>query len=43
MVLDDFIPEYGTTLREFRKGIYEDEIYKDEISFEELKESIKTW
>ncbi len=24
--LDDFVPEYGTTLREFRKGIYEAEM-----------------
>ena len=41
--LDEFIPEYGTTLREFRKGIYEAEISEDEISFEELLENIKQW
>lgn len=40
--LDDFIPEYGTTLREFRKGIFEAETGK-EITMKEFKKSIKTW
>ena len=41
--LDEFIPEYGTTLQEFRQKIYETEIDEDEISFEELIEDIKQW
>jgi len=40
--LDSFIPEYGTTLREFRQTIYEAEM-GEEISMEELKESMKNW
>ena len=38
--LDDFIPEYGTTLREFRKGIYEAEMSGD-MTMSEFKESLK--
>ena len=42
--LNEFIPEYGTTLKEFRKGIYEAELDEEgDMTFEELKESIKTW
>ena len=41
--LDSFIPEYGTTLGEFRQTIYKAEIDDDEISMEELKESMKNW
>ncbi len=42
--LDTFIPEYGTTLREFRRGIYDAEMSDDsEMSFDEFKESIKSW
>ena len=40
--LDDFIPEYGTTLREFRKGIFEAETGQ-EMTMKEFKDSIKTW
>ena len=41
--LDVFIPEYGSTLREFRKSIYESEMNNDEMSINEFKESMKTW
>ena len=40
--LDDFIPEYGTTLREYRKGIYDAEI-GNEMTMPEFKDSLKTW
>jgi hypothetical protein len=42
MDLDEFIPEYGMTLREFRMAIYEAEM-GDEMTMEEFKESLKTW
>ena len=41
--LDDFIPEYGTTLREFRQSIYDAEMDDDEMTMDELKENMKTW
>jgi len=42
--LETFIPEHGTTLREFRKMIYDAEMSEDsEMSFDELLEDIKTW
>ncbi len=40
--LEEFIPEYGMTLREFRMGIYESE-RSGGITYEELGESIKKW
>ena len=40
--LDDFIPEYNTTLRKFRKEIYEAEIGA-EMTMEEFKLSLQTW
>ena len=41
--LDDFIPEYGMTLREFRKDIYDAEMSDYNMTTEEFQESIKTW
>ena len=41
--LDDFIPEYGITLRKFRQSIYDAEMSGDEISLDELLEDIKKW
>ena len=40
--LDDFIPEYGTTLREFRKGIYDAETGSTK-SLGEFQKNLKTW
>ncbi len=40
--LDDFIPEYGTTLREFRYRIYKAEM-GEEMNLKEFKENLKTW
>ncbi len=40
--LDDFIPEYGSTLREFRQKIYEAE-KGEEMSMQEFKHSLKSW
>ena len=41
--LDDFIPEYGTTLGEFRKAIYEAETDSNHMSIEVFRQRIKTW
>jgi len=41
--LDDFIPEYGMTLREFRTGIYEAELSGEEMSIDEFREKIQRW
>lgn len=43
MDLNEYIPEYGCTLGEFRRAIYEAEMDGDEITMSEFKESIKTW
>ncbi|RLD57955.1 MAG: hypothetical protein DRJ05_08850 [Bacteroidetes bacterium] len=40
--LDSFLPEYGTSLQEFRKLIYEAEV-GEEITMEEFKKSLGTW
>ncbi|OQX72346.1 MAG: hypothetical protein B6D61_13940 [Bacteroidetes bacterium 4484_249] len=40
--LDDLVPEYDKTLREFRKVVYESEM-GEEIDMKEFKESLKTW
>ncbi len=38
---DDFIPEYGMTLREFRMGIYEAEISGEEISIDKFQKKLR--
>ncbi len=40
--LDNFIPEYNRTLRQFRMDIFESE-FGQEITKKELKESLKNW
>lgn len=40
--LDEFLPEYGMTLRKFRQKIYDTEI-DESISMKEFKESVKNW
>ncbi len=42
--LTEFIPEYGTTLKEFRKKIYEAETNEEgDMSLDEFLEDLKTW
>ncbi len=40
--LDDFVSEYGSTLREFRQTIYKAE-KGGEMSIREFKQSLKSW
>ena len=39
--LDDFIHEYGMTLREFRMGIYEAELSGEEMSIGEFQNKLQ--
>ena len=41
--LDDFIPEYGMTLREFRMSIYEAEISETYLTEDEFRAKIQKW
>ena len=42
--LNEFIPEYGTTLKEFRKGIYGAETNEEgAMTLDEFLEDLKTW
>lgn len=42
--LHEFIPEYGTTLGEFRRGIYETEMdTEDEMDLDVFLKELKTW
>jgi replication initiation and membrane attachment protein DnaB len=41
--IDEYIEEYGMSLREYRQTIYEAETDDDEIDFEELLQEIKKW
>lgn len=41
--LDEFIPEYDCTLKEYRLSIYKAEMDDDEISMDEFKEKMKSW
>ncbi len=40
--LNEFIPEYGTTLKEFRENIYKAEMSKG-MTVNEFKENLKKW
>ncbi len=41
--LDEYIEEYGMTLREYRQAIYDAEMDDEELTEEEFKESLKSW
>jgi len=41
--LDNFIPEYGTTLKEFRMSIYEAETSHNFLTEDEFRVKIQRW